>query len=73
VLSVDPMTWVPEEELYIRCEDTVVITRTGIENFTAAAPLDLDEVEAWMRNGEGCRSSSARNPPGLHRGLRLPR
>jgi len=51
VLSVDPMTWVPKEELYIRCEDTVVITRNGIENFTAAAPLELDDVEACMRRG----------------------
>lgn len=48
VFSVDPMTWIPEEELYIRCEDTVLITRTGIENFTAAAPLEMDDVEAVM-------------------------
>jgi Xaa-Pro aminopeptidase len=61
VLSVDPMTWVPEEELYIRCEDTVVITRNGIENFTAAAPLDLDDVEACMRRGRDCMSVSLRS------------
>ena len=54
VFSVDPMTWVPEEELYIRCEDTVVITKNGIENFTAAAPLDLDDVEALMKRN-GCK------------------
>jgi Xaa-Pro aminopeptidase len=49
VLSVDAMMWVPEEQLYIRCEDTVVITADGIENFTAAAPLDPDAIEAVMR------------------------
>ena len=49
VLSVDAMMWVPEEQLYIRCEDTVVITADGIENFTAAAPLDPDTIEAVMR------------------------
>jgi hypothetical protein len=43
------MMWVPEEQLYIRCEDTVVITADGIENFTAAAPLDPDAIEAVMR------------------------
>lgn len=48
VLSVDPMTWIPEEELYIRCEDTVVITKNGIENFTAGALLEMDDVEAFM-------------------------
>ena len=52
VLSVDPMTWVPEEELYIRCEDTVVITKKGIENFTAAAPLELDDVEEVMAEAQ---------------------
>lgn len=49
VLSVDPMMSVPEEELYIRCEDTVLITADGIENFTGSAPLDPDEIEAAMR------------------------
>ncbi|MBI5833001.1 MAG: aminopeptidase P N-terminal domain-containing protein [Armatimonadetes bacterium] len=49
VFAVDPQLWVPEEKLYIRCEDTVVVTEQGCENFTAAAPLGLDEVEAFLR------------------------
>ena len=49
VISVDPQMLVPTEKLYIRSEDTVLITADGIENFTAAAPLELDEVEALMR------------------------
>jgi len=49
VLSVDPMLSVPEEELYIRSEDTVLITADGIENFTGAAPLEPDEIEATMK------------------------
>ncbi len=40
---------VPEERLYIRVEDTVVVTEDGIENLTADAPLDLADVEAVMR------------------------
>lgn len=48
VFSVDPMIWIPEEHLYVRCEDTVVITSDGYENFTASAPLDCDEIEAAM-------------------------
>jgi len=43
--------WVPEEKLYIRCEDTVAATADGIENLTALAPLDLEAVEAAMRWG----------------------
>jgi len=49
VFSVDPQMWVPEEKLYIRVEDTIVVTSDGIENLTAAAPLGLDDVEALMR------------------------
>jgi len=49
VFAVDPQMWIPEEELYIRVEDTVVVTDSGIETLTAAAPLDLDDVEAVMR------------------------
>jgi len=49
VFTVDPQMWVPEEQRYIRCEDTVVVTEQGIENLTGFAPLGLEEVEALMR------------------------
>ena len=50
VFSVDPQMWIPEEKLYIRVEDTLVVTKDGIENFTTDAPLELDDVEALMRD-----------------------
>ena len=49
VFSVDPMIWIPEERLYVRVEDTVAITDDGLENLTELAPLELDDVEACMR------------------------
>jgi Xaa-Pro aminopeptidase len=49
VFSVDPQLWVPEERLYIRVEDTVVVTQDGVENLTQIAPLDLDDVEQVMK------------------------
>jgi len=49
VFAVDPQLWVPEETLYIRCEDTVVVTETGVENFTAFLPAELDAIEAVVR------------------------
>ena len=39
----------PEENLYLRYEDTVVVTETGVENFTAFLPAELDEMEALVR------------------------
>ena len=49
VLTLDPQMKVPEERLYIRVEDTLVVTEDGTENFTADAPLELDDVEALMK------------------------
>jgi Xaa-Pro aminopeptidase len=49
VFTVDPELVVPEEQLYIRVEDTVAATPAGVEVLTAAAPLELDDVERVMR------------------------
>ena len=49
VFAVDPQMWVPEEKLYVRVEDTVAVTGDGIENLTGFVPLELDDVEALMR------------------------
>jgi len=48
VITVDPQMWVPEEKLYIRVEDSVVVTDSGIENLTGFVPLELDETEALV-------------------------
>jgi Xaa-Pro aminopeptidase len=52
VFSVDPQLRVPEEKLYIRYEDVVVVTESGVENFTAFLPSALDDIEKAMR-GDG--------------------
>jgi Xaa-Pro aminopeptidase len=49
VFSVDPQLWVPEDGLYIRYEDTVVVTDAGVENFTAFLPAELDDLEELAR------------------------
>ena len=49
VFTVDPMIWVHEERLYIRMEDTVVVTEDGVENFTDFMPIELEEIEALMK------------------------
>jgi len=51
VFAVDPQMWVPEEKRYVRVEDTVAVTAEGVEVLTAAAPLDVDAVEAEIGVG----------------------
>jgi Xaa-Pro aminopeptidase len=49
VFSVDPQLRVPEENLYLRYEDTVVVTETGVENFTNFLPSELADIEKLVR------------------------
>jgi Xaa-Pro aminopeptidase len=45
VFSIDPQLRVPDEKIYLRYEDVIVITETGFENFTDFLPSELDEIE----------------------------
>jgi Xaa-Pro aminopeptidase len=49
VFTVDPQLRVPEEKIYLRYEDTVVITESGVENFTSFLPIELDDLEKLVR------------------------
>jgi Xaa-Pro aminopeptidase len=52
VFSIDPQLRVPEEHIYLRYEDVIVITETGYENFTDFLPTELDEIEKLVgQNG----------------------
>ncbi len=49
VFSIDPQFVLPEEKMYVRSEDTGVVTEDGFEVFTKEAPLELDDIEAMMK------------------------
>jgi Xaa-Pro aminopeptidase len=51
VFSIDPQLRVPEERIYLRYEDVVVITDGGYENFTESLPAELDAIEASVGRG----------------------
>ena len=44
------MLWVHEEKLYVRMEDVVAVTETGVENFTDFMPSGIEEIEALMKD-----------------------
>jgi Xaa-Pro aminopeptidase len=51
VFSIDPQLRVPEEKLYIRYEDVVVVTDDGVENFTDFLPSELADIEKLVGAG----------------------
>jgi Xaa-Pro aminopeptidase len=51
VFSIDPQLRVPDEHLYYRYEDVIVITAAGYENFTSFLPTELDEIEKLVGQG----------------------
>jgi Xaa-Pro aminopeptidase len=61
VFSVDPQLWVPEERLYIRYEDVIVVTPDGYENFTEFLPTELNELERLV--GQGGIALQLQPPP----------
>ena len=61
VFSIDPQLWVPDEKLYIRYEDVVAVTETGVENFTDFMASELDDMERIVQTGGGLVQ---RVPPG---------
>ena len=48
VFSIDPMIWIPEERHYVRMEDVVAVTATGVENFTDFLPSQPADIEKLM-------------------------
>jgi Xaa-Pro aminopeptidase len=51
VFSVDPQLRVPEENIYLRYEDVVTVTPSGVENFTDFLPSDLASIERAVGGG----------------------
>lgn len=50
VFALDPQLWVPEERLYFRVEDCVVVSDGGLENFTDSVPHQPDDIERLMKS-----------------------
>ena len=50
VFACDILAVFPEENMGVRVEDTVLITKDGCENLTPGLPRSIDEIEALMEN-----------------------
>jgi Xaa-Pro aminopeptidase len=48
VFTIEPQFRVPEEKIYIRLEDVIVVTEKGAENLTDFVPMEMDAIEKLM-------------------------
>jgi len=51
VVTVEPGIYIPEENLGVRIEDDVLVTKDGHQVLTARLPRDPDEIEKIMAEG----------------------
>jgi Xaa-Pro aminopeptidase len=63
VFSIDPQLRVPEENLYIRYEDTIVVTESGYENFTDFLPSKLEDIEKLIQEEGVVDKTPPTEPP----------
>ncbi|PYT14333.1 MAG: peptidase M24 [Acidobacteria bacterium] len=49
VFTIEPALTVPEDEIYIRLEDMLLVTDQGVENLSAMVPVEIDRIEALMK------------------------
>jgi len=49
IFTIEPALTIPDERIYIRLEDVILITDTGYENLSADLPMDIEGIERLMR------------------------
>lgn len=61
VFTIEPALTVPEDRIYVRLEDMLVITPSGYENMSAMAPVEIEAIERLM--AEPGMAQLLRKPP----------
>ena len=48
VFTIEPALTIPEDRVYVRLEDVILITPTGYENLSSFVPMEVGEIEKVM-------------------------
>ena len=49
VLAIEPIIDLPDQQLHVRIEDTLLVTASGVEVLSAAAPKEIDALVALVK------------------------
>jgi len=48
VFTIEPALRIPEDKVYVRLEDAILITETGYENLSGFVPAEIEDIERLM-------------------------
>jgi Xaa-Pro aminopeptidase len=48
IFTIEPALTIPDDRVYIRLEDMILITEKGYENLSGFAPVEVTEIEKLM-------------------------
>jgi Xaa-Pro aminopeptidase len=48
IFTIEPALTIPEDRVYVRLEDVILITPTGYENLSAFVPSEIADIEKLM-------------------------
>ena len=63
VFTIEPALTIPEDRVYVRLEDVILMTDTGYENLSAFVPIEIDAVEKVMAEPGMFEKYSPRTTP----------
>jgi Xaa-Pro aminopeptidase len=63
VITIEPGIYIPEENLGVRIEDDILVTKDGHEQLTARLPRSVDEIEKIMAAGAQEKPQNAQIGP----------